>query len=183
MSKIHYISNGQKTLRCGTGQLDAFLNQTTGDGKPVWKVVPDPNPPVLTEEEIILNDHSGQIAIEHIESGKKTWCEPGQLEVMLNTGWKKLGEEAPVPTPVSEVAQQDAEKFEAAAEAAKEEPVPKPWEVPGPVADLRKQLETLDKTVDRFWKSNGEVNITGIRELIPNVTRKEVDEAYPGLTR
>jgi hypothetical protein len=36
---------------------------------------------------------------------------------------------------------------------------------------------------DKFWKSNGEVNITGLREVVPNVTRKEVDEAFPGLNR
>ena len=187
MSKIIFISNGQKTLRCSEGQLKAFTSQKDGEGKPVWRIVEDPNPPILTEAEIAINDHTNQIAITHIQSGKESWCDKGQLELMLSSGWKRRGAAAPEAKeeakeeakakPVSEVAEQDSQKFEDAAAT------PNPWEVPGPVAELRKKLEELSKDEDKFWKSNGEVNITGLREVVPNVTRKEVDEAYPGLSR
>jgi len=184
MSKIIFISNGQKTLRCSEGQLKAFTSQTDGEGKPVWVIVDDPNPPILSEAEIAINDHTNQIAITHIESGKESWCDKGQLETMLSSGWKKRGAAAPEAKeepvkeePVKEVVKQDAEKLEEAATT------PNPWEVPGPVAELRKTLEELPRDEDKYWKSNGEVNITGLREVVPNVTRKEVDEAFPGLNR
>jgi hypothetical protein len=182
MSKIIFISNGQKTLRCSEGQLKAFTSQTDGEGKPVWSIVDDPNPPILSEAEIAINDHTNQIAITHIESGKESWCDKGQLELMLSSGWKKRGaaaKEEAKEKPVSEVAEQDKQKLEDAAST----PNPNPWEVPGPVAELRKKLEELSKDEDKFWKSNGEVNITGLREVVPNVTRKEVEEAFPGLNR
>jgi hypothetical protein len=187
MSKIIFISNGQKTLRCSAGQLDAFTSQTDGDGKPVWTVVSDPNPPTLSAAEIAINDHTNQIAITHIESRKESWCDKGQLELMLSSGWKRRGAAAPEAKdeakdeakekPESEVAEQDRQKFEDAAAT------PNPWEVPGPVADLRKTLEGLPRDEDKFWKANGEVNITGLRDVVPNITRKEVDEAFPGFNR
>lgn len=176
MHKTIFISNGQKTLRCSEGQVGAFTSQKDGEGNPVWVVVDDPNPPVLSKQEIAINDHTDQICIRHNATGKECWCDKGQLESMLATGWSRKGAVSPAKStaaPVSEVAQQDALKFQDAADK----------EASDAVASLRKVLEELPRDEDKYWKSNGEINITGLREIVPNVTRKEVDEAYPGLTR
>lgn len=173
MTKIIYISNGQKTLRCSEGQLEAFTSQTDGEGKPVWTVVPDPNPPKLSEAEVALNDHTNQIAITHVESGKQSWCDKGQLEGMLATGWKKSnGKEKAPDTPAEDP------------KPVVEDPKPV-VEDPKPVVDspLRKVLEGLDPLNDGLWKANGEVNITSLRDFVPNVTRKEVEDAFPGFNR
>ena len=172
MAQVHFISNGQKILRCGTGQLECFLSQKDGDGNPVWQEVPDPNPPILSEKEILIHDHSGQIAVVHKESGKQTWCDKGQLEALLASGWKRLKE-----SPVSEAPEAPAEPtVEAPAEPTAEEPAEEK-------SELRLKLEAVPRDDDKYWKSNGEVNITGLRELIPNVTRQEVNDAFPGFSR
>ena len=195
---IRYFSNGTKTVRGDNNSAAALLTQKDEKGEFVWTEVENPNPPAPTREQLILADHTGQIEIKHIASGKIAWCDSGQCQAMLDSGWElaiagswaspdEPKEESKVEppkkvskTPVSEVATQDAQKIEDAQPATTETNA---WDEPGPVANLRATLIGLDRTADKFWKMNGEINITGLREIVPNVTRKEVDTAFPGFNR
>lgn len=181
---IIYISNGKKTFRCEEAQSDLFLNRENED----WKIVPNPNPPPPTEEELRLADHTNQVPIKHTASGKQTWCEKGQLKTMLAHGWElidpkdapaeekptaedlaraKAKEEADTEAKLRAKAKEDAEKFEANEE----------------ISALRKVLEGIDHSDDSMWNSKGEINITSLRALVPNVTRKEVEAVIPGFHR
>lgn len=188
MSQIVFISNGQKTLKCSQGQLEAFTSQMDGNGKPVWKVVDDPNPPKMTPAELQAHDHTGQIAIVHKETGKEAWCEKGQLEVMLKTGWKKM-----VPDKDGAINADPSNKGEdPGAESANEsnegegegnEANDAPQEGADGEPTLADTLKSLDPENDKLWKQNGEINITSLREVVPNITRAEVEAAVPGFNR
>ena len=196
---LRFISNGKKTLRCDDAQLEAFTSQMNDDGQPIWKIVDDPNPPAPTEAEVIVSDHTNQIEIRHTASGKEAWCDRAQTQQMLDTGWELIdptswspplveAPKAPVAeapkAPVAEAPKAPkAPKAPVAAAPAEEVEAPAEEVTEDPVAELRAKLIGLDRTVDKFWKANGEVNITGIREVISNVTRKEVEAAFPGFNR
>lgn len=183
---IRFFTNGTKTVRADGQSAPILLQQENDKGKPIWAEIEDPDPPKQTEAEVAAADHTGQIEIKHTKTGKISWCDKGQCVAMLDSGWELV-------VAGSFIRPDAPEKTEQKATSSKNVEQPKKVEQPveavvesaeeAEVSDLRKVLEGLDHVDDFFWNSKGEINITSLRTLVPNVTRKEVEEAFPGFVR
>ena len=170
----HFFTNGKKTVQADAAAADILRGQTDEKDKPIWAEISDPNPPQPTQEEVALADHTGQIEIVHSKSGKKGWCENGQCQTMLDTGWELVHPDSFKPEVVKASVKEEPK------ESPKEEP---PAELSDELKALKTVLEGLDHKEDGMWNSKGEINITSLRALVPNVTRKEVEAAIPGFKR
>lgn len=192
---IRFFTNGKKTVRADEQAARVLLAQDDGKGTLIWTETEDPNPPKMTQEEIVAADHTGRIEIKHIQTGKVCWCDKGQCVAMLDTGWALVDPKSftrpDTSTKVEEKKVQKSPKKVEKSPKKVESPPPEetstseeePAIHPGPVTELRKVLDGLNHADDLMWNSKGEVNITSLRGLVPNVTRKEVEEAFPGFRR
>lgn len=157
-----WITDGEATIQVDDSQLSVFLLRKNSDGQQVFVETSAPE-----QEPIPAN--TGRTPPEKLLRMQRedsiTFCDPQQREVLEAAGWQRADK-----TPAAVSADAPAGPFS-----------PEVTEVTAnPLRDVLQGLSVDDAS---FWNADGQVNISALRTLVADVTRDQVNEAWPGFTR
>lgn len=149
-----WITDGESTIQVDGAQLSAFLLRKNAEGQQVFVETSAPE-----QEPVPVG--TGRTPPERLlrmeKEGSIAFCDPQQQEVLELAGWQRA-DKAPVTVSTETPTETSA----------------------NPLRDVLQGLSVDDAS---FWNADGQVNISALRTLVADVTRDQVNEAWPGFTR